>query len=178
MSRLFFYVSFPKKKIFSGVLVGICGRDLPPSSFKPDPYLDQPWFHTLLFFSDLNIYWMTHFRYFSFFAFKQIKSLDVLAIPFKPFKCTDCNGSIPGFSNGALHLLDSSFEKWCLCMAQVYFEYILFLIDLFHSLIFSRTKEEDQHHVKKPQTCCICPIGSLSAEHKNKTCTDVGGILF
>ena len=63
-------------------------------------------------------------------------------------------------------------------MAQVYFEYILFLIDLFHSLIFSRTKEEDQHHVKKPQTCCICPIGSSSAEHKNKTCTDVGGILF
>ena len=47
MSRLFFYVSFPKKKVFkiissitsySGVLVGICGRDLPPSSFKPDPY--------------------------------------------------------------------------------------------------------------------------------------------
>ena len=55
---------FQKKKVFkiissitsySGVLVRIRGRDLLPSSVKPDPYLDQPWFHTLLLFSDLNI---------------------------------------------------------------------------------------------------------------------------
>ena len=89
---------------YSGVLVGICGRDLPPSSFKPDPYLDQPWFHTLLLFSDLNIgeifsqdqpEWLIFGTSLSFaFGLKQIKLLDVVAIPFKTIKVHRLNGKI------------------------------------------------------------------------------------
>ena len=54
------------------------------------------------------------------------------------------------------------------------FQIFFFLIDLFRSLIFSRSKEEDRNI----KVVVFCPTRSLSTKDKNKTLTDLGGILF
>ena len=83
----------------------------------------------------------------------------------RPLSMREVPGSIPGFSNSAFHLLDSSFEKWRLCTAQVHFK-CFFPIHLFHSLIFSRIEKKINAMWKYNKV--ICPIGSLPAKEKQK----------